>query len=313
LQRLGFSSYFYISAYEPPSGDMSDPAPARGAAPPPVNTSPAKTQPAKEPAKEEAKPAPVAQPTKESAKQPVAFAQPAESVKQPVAFAQPAESAKQPVAFAQPAVVNIPPASAPPPPANTTPVTTGIEQKLAANNSIVPATDAGPKAPAINFVKFQDPAVSYSFDRPQTWEGGQLDPKDAKDQNMSAGALFKSAEDTAFITAIWNNLEKANSPEQDNDLMIKLILQSMAADAHNFTEIGRKVVREGGIIKTYIDMQMSFKPQKPRGKPLEFLGKALIAQTNKGILLVAALYWKDAPSHLAGVADRIIASVKTPL
>jgi SPOR domain len=316
LQRLGFSSEFFIATYEPPQGDLTEAAPTRGVptpaagkpAAPPANTPPVKDQP-KEDVKQPAPSAP-------------ATAPPAE--KQPV---------KQPAAVAKNATVTAPPASAPTvqqevkqaAPAPTAPAATGNEQRLAANISTPTANPITPSAgvlptpiapagavPAVNFIKFQDQAIGYSFDRPQTWEGGQLDSKDAKDQNVSAGAVFKSAQDTAFITAIWNNVEKANSPEQDNELITKLILESMASDAQNFTETGRKVVSEGGVIKTYINMRMSFKPQQETGGQLDFLGKALIARTSKGILLVAALYWKDAPPYVSGIADQVIASVRPP-
>jgi SPOR domain len=322
LQRLGFSSDFFIAPYEPPQGDLTDLAPTRGVATPaagkPSTTAPpAKTQPVKDQPKDVKQPAPPAN------------TPPAAPVTAPSANTQPAkEPAKQPAAVADPAPA--PPASTP---ATTPAATTGNEQKLAANitpstpNPVTPVASAPPapaptalaaSSPAVNpaaisFTRFQDQAIGYSFDRPQTWEGGLLDSKDAKDQNVSAGAVFKSAQDSAFITAIWNSLEKANSPEQDNDLIVQLILQSMGSDAQNLTEGGRKVVSENGIIKTYVDFRMTFKPQQGQEGPLDFLGKALIARTNKGILLVATLYWKGAPPYLADVADKIIASVKAPL
>jgi SPOR domain len=306
LQRLGFSSDFFIATYEPPQGDLTEAAPTRGVAAPAASkpaAPPANTPPVKEQPKEDVKqPAPSANtPAAAPATAPPADKQPAK------------EPAKQPSAIANNATVTAPPASTPP--ANT--LAANISTPTA--NPITPSAGVPPTpiapagaVPAISFIKFQDQAIGYSFERPQGWEGGLLDSKDAKDQNVSAGAVFKSAQDTAFITAIWNNVEKANSPEQDNDLITKLILESMASDAQNFTEIGRKVVNEGGIIKTYINMRMSFKPQQEAGGPLDFLGRALIARTNKGILLVAALYWKDAPPYVAGLADQIIASVKTP-
>jgi SPOR domain len=302
LQRLGFSSNFFIAIYEPPQGDLTEAEPTRGVA------TPAAGNPTAPPAKEDVKqPAPAAPATAPPADKPPA--------KEPV---------KQPSAIAKNAAVTAPPASKTTakeevkqtaPPANTLAanISTPTPNPITPSAGVLPTPIApAGTVPAFNFVKFQDQAIGYSFDRPQTWEGGQLDSNDAKDQNVSTGAVFKSAQDTAFITAIWNNVEKANSPEQDNDLITNLIIGSMASDAQNFTETGRKVVSEGGIIKTYLNMRMSFKPQQEAGGPLDFLGKALIARTNKGILLVAALYWKDAPPHVAGIADQIIASVKTP-
>lgn len=294
LRRLGFSSDFYIATYEPPSGDLNESASTRGVAAPP-----AKNQPAKEPPKEAPKPTPPpAQPAKQPTK-PVAEAQPA-----------PAPPPASAPAVKEPAKTAAPPAAPP-------------EQKLAANisNPITPAASAAPAAAtaapvnpaALSFVKFQDQAIGYSFDHPQTWEGGQLDSKDAQDQKVSAGALFKSYQDSAFITAIWNSLEKANSPEQDNDLIVQLILQSMGSDAgtQQMTETSRKVVNEGGTIKTYLDLKATFKSQGQEG-PLDFLGKAVIARTGKGILLVVAFYWKGGPPYVSGVADKIIASVRPP-
>jgi hypothetical protein len=307
LQRLGFSSEFFIAQYEPPQGDLSEVAPTRGVATPPAGTPPA-TAPA-------AKPQPVKDQPKADVKQP---APPANTPPAAPATAPPpkAEPPRQPPAVANnvPAVKEEVKQSAPP--ANTL----AANISTPATNPITPPASAAPApitpaagAPAINFIKFQDQAIGYSFDRPQTWEGGRLDSKDAKDQNVSSGAIFKSAQDMAFITSIWNSLEKANSPDQDNDLITKLILESMAADAENFTETGRKVVSDRGIIKTYIDLRMTFKPQQGQDGPLDFLGKALIARTSKGILLVATLYWKGAPPHVAGMADQIIASVTPPL
>ncbi|MBO0719555.1 MAG: SPOR domain-containing protein [Blastocatellia bacterium] len=297
LRRLGFSSDFFIATYEPPS-DLNDSAPTRGVAP-------TKNQPAKEPTKEAPKPAqPVAPPARQQAR--------------PVAEAQPAPA---PPPASAPAVTEQPKPAAP--------LATPPDQKLAANiaNPITPPASAAPaaaapapapaaapaNAAALNFVKFKDQSIGYSFDHPQTWEGGQLDSKDAQDQKVSAGALFKSYQDSAFITAIWNSLEKANSPEQDNDLIVQLILQSMGSDAgtQQMTETSRKVVNEGGTIKTYLDLKATFKSQGQEG-PLDFLGKAVIARTGKGILLVVAFYWKGGPPYVSGIADKIIASVQPP-
>src|SRR5262249_37722767 len=75
-----------------------------------------------------------------------------------------------------------------------------------------PAPTTTAAAPAA-YARYQDPGVGYSFEYPSYWTGQPLDPKDAADQRVNAGALFKSAEDAAFLNAIWNKLEKANSPE----------------------------------------------------------------------------------------------------
>jgi hypothetical protein len=174
-------------------------------------------------------------------------------------------------------------------------------------------TSVAATAAAISFVRFQDPSIGYSFDRPQYWEGGPLDPKDAQDQKVNAGALFKSYQDSAFINAIWNNLDKANSPDNDNDLIIELILRSMGSGdgTQQMMETGRKVVSESGTIKTYLDLRATFKAQGQEG-PLDFQGKAVIVRANKGILLVVAFYSKNGPAYVSSVAERIIASVRPP-
>ncbi len=291
LQRLGFSSEFYIAPYEAPQGDLPEAAPTRGVAAPAAGAG--STPPAKE------------QPKKEEPKQPA----PSASTPPPAPPAK--DPAKQSAASAKAAPAG------------------GNEQKLVANLTSATTNPITPPAPApvtaapaaaavnpaaLNFIRFQDQAIGYSFERPQAWEGGQLDTKDTQDQKVSAGALFKSYQDSAFITAIWNTLEKANSPEQDNDLIVQLILQSMGSDAgtQQMTETSRKVVSENGTIKTYLDLKATFKSQGQEG-PLDFLGKGVIARTNKGILLVVAFYWQGGPPYVSGVADKIIASVKPPL
>lgn len=179
--------------------------------------------------------------------------------------------------------------------------------------SPTPVSTTAASAAGINFVKFQDTIIGYSFDRPQYWEGGPLDTKDVQDQKVNAGALFKSYKDAAFISAIWNNLDKANSPDNDNDLIVELILRSMGSgdDTQQMSETSRKVVSENGTIKTFLDLRATFKVQGQDG-PLDFLGKAVIVRVNKGILLVVAFYAKTGPPYVATVAERIIASVRPP-
>ncbi len=201
--------------------------------------------------------------------------------------------------------------------ANTGPNATVSKPALIPNpgTASTPASAPAPAGPApvVSFVKFQDPGIGYSFDRPQYWEGGPLDPKDAQDQKVNAGALFKSYQDSAFINAIWNNLDKANSPDNDNDLIIELILRSMGSGdgTQQMMETGRKVVSENGVIKTYLDLRATFKVQGQDG-PLDFLGKAVIVRAGKGILLVVAFYSKSGPPYVPGVAEKIIASVRPP-
>ena len=171
------------------------------------------------------------------------------------------------------------------------------------------STSAGSGA---GFVRFEDSSVGYSFEYPGYWSGQPLDPKDAADQRMNAGAQFKSAEDAAFLNAVWNKLDKANSPDNDNDLIVEIILKSMSSgDGTQIKEISRKLVNENGLVKTYLDLKAAFQSQG-QPAPLDFIGKAVIVRASKGILLVIALYSKDAPPNSAAIADRIIASVRAP-
>ena len=180
---------------------------------------------------------------------------------------------------------------------------------VAAAPAPAPATAAPPTA---GFSRFQDPTAGYSFEYPSYWTGQKLDNAQADEQRVHAGALFKSQEDAAFLNAIWNKLEKANSPDNDNNLIVEIILKSMASsNGTQLKETARKVVDEGGTVKTYLDLKAVF--QAPgQNEPLDFLGKAVIIRASKGILLVVAFYSKDAPANSSIVADRIIASVRAP-
>jgi SPOR domain len=166
---------------------------------------------------------------------------------------------------------------------------------------------------SVSFLRFQDATVGYSFERPQYWEGGALDPKAAQDQNTNAGSLFKSIQDSAFINAIWLSLDKANGPENDNDLIVEVILRNMEANdgTQQIQETSRRVVSEGAFIKTYLDLKATFKNQGEEA-PLDFLAKAVIVRANNGILLVVTFFSKNGPPYVPSIADRIIASVKAP-
>jgi hypothetical protein len=222
------------------------------------------------------------------------------------AYETPLDGAKDTVAVTAPPkptpVKPTPVKGAAPPPTNPAP---------AANPNPVISTTSTP-APAAAFARFQDPAAGYSFEYPSYWTGQPLDPKDAADQRVNAGALFKSAEDSAFLNAIWNKLDKANSPDNDNDLIVEIILKSMSSgDGTQLKETSRKVVNENGLVKTYLDLKAAFQSQGQTA-PLDFMGKAVIVRASKGILLVVAFYSKDAPATSASIADRIIASVRAP-
>jgi SPOR domain len=227
-------------------------------------------------------------------------------------------------AYEQPlaAAAAVKPAAKPAPaPAPTNTVAKEPPATPAANPPKEPAVNPNPPksspepAPALSsvaFVRFQDPVAGYSFEYPGYWTGQTLDPKDAADQRVNAGALFKSAEDSAFLNAIWNKLDRANSPDNDNDLIVEIILKSMSSgDGTQLKETSRKVVAENGIYKTYLDLKAAFQSQGQTA-PLDFLGKAVIVRANKGILLVVAFYSKDASANSAVSAERIIASVRPP-
>jgi hypothetical protein len=274
LQKQGIVSEFFIAAYERPQADIAQLA---------TTTADTPAKPATSPSVKE---------------QPPVVAK-AGSTSKPVVNQPDTSAGNGPNTGLNAALKNSPPVSNPV--ANSTAASTPA--------STTPAATAA----AISFVRFQDPSIGYSFDRPQYWEGGPLDPKDAQDQKVNAGALFKSYQDSAFINAIWNNLDKANSPDNDNDLIIELILRSMGSGdgTQQMMETGRKVVSESGTIKTYLDLRATFKAQGQDG-PLDFLGKAVIVRANKGILLVVAFYSKNGPTYVSSVAERIIASVRPP-
>jgi hypothetical protein len=204
--------------------------------------------------------------------------------------------------------------------ASTAPSNTAIspvntpEPKAATSGVPAPTTTVSAPAPSpsAGFVRFQDQKVGYSFEYPNYWKGQPLNAKEASDQRMNGGALFQSSEDAAFLNAIWNELDKANNPANDNDLIVEVILKSMqSGEGTQLQETARKVQTENGLIKTYIDLKANFQAQG-QPAPLDFLGKAVIVRAAKGILLVVAFYSKDAPANTAGIADKIIASVRAP-
>lgn len=250
----------------------------------------------------------------------------------PEFFIAPFERAKEEVASAgknspkAAALVNNPPPVSAPAAKNPPPVSAPAAKETAkpAGKSDPPATPAtkepaastaAPPAPAVNFARFQDPQVGFSFEYPSYWTGNSLSTDDAKAQRINAGAQFQSSEDSAFLQVIWNELDKANNPTNDNDLIIDVILKSMRSGdgTQTMEELTRKMVedKEKGQIKTFLDLRASFQMQGQSGL-LEFLGKAVIIRASRGILLVAAFYSKSSPANVAGVADKIIASVKAP-
>jgi len=190
--------------------------------------------------------------------------------------------------------------------------TASAPTRLAANRTV--AVEPPPSRPEPrSFIRFSDQAIGYAFDRPQTWEGGLLASRDMADQNINAGALFRSSPDRAFLNVIWNKLDQANSPDHDNDLIVELILRSMSSGegTKQMKEVARRVVTENGQIKTYLDLQAKF--ELPGGNSiLDFSGKGIIVRNTQGILLVVTFYSTAGPSDIPAVADRILSSVTLP-
>ena len=214
---------------------------------------------------------------------------------------------------------NNPPAGNPSPAASVT--VTGSPIIPATNPALNSANNAGsnptlasvPVAPPSGFLKYQDPKTGFSFDYPNYWMGQPLTDKEASDQRMSAGAMFTSQKDAAFLTAVWNDLDKANNPTNENDMIIDVILRSMSSSdgTTKLEETARRVESRNGLIKTYLDLKAAFQTQG-QSAPLDFLGKAVIVRARRGIMLVVTFYSKDAPPNAEVAADMIIASVRPP-
>lgn len=196
------------------------------------------------------------------------------------------------------------------PPATASPV--AISKSVASNS--VPEETTASNVPVVrSFVRFADRAIGYSLDRPENWEGGPLDQKETGEQNINAGALFRSPSDGAFLNVIWNPLDQANSADHDNDLIIELILRSMSSGegTKQMKETSRRVVTENGQIKTYLDLRAQFE-SPGRSSMLDFSGKAIVVRGSKGILLVVTFFSNSSPADLPVLADRIMASITLP-
>lgn len=184
----------------------------------------------------------------------------------------------------------------------------------AANSVTAPVVPAGNLVR--NYVRFSDRVAGYEFDRPQGWEGGPLGVQQTTEQNVNAGALFRSPRDNAFLNVIWNPLDQANSPDHDNNLIVDLILRSMRSGqgTRELRETARRVVTENGLVKTFLDLQARFEsPAMSSGSSgLDFSGKAMIVRGRRGILLVVTFYARTAPADVPTVAERIMASVSLP-
>lgn len=173
--------------------------------------------------------------------------------------------------------------------------------------------EAPASTPPSGFLRFRDPKIGYSFDYPDYWTGQPLSDKEANEQRMNAGAMFSSQKDSAFISAIWNELDKANNLANENDLIVDVILRSMSASdgISKLEETARRVENRDGLIKTYLDLKAVFQTQE-QSAPLDFLGKAVIVRASRGILLVATFYSKDTAPNIAAAVDKIIASARAP-
>lgn len=231
----------------------------------------------------------------------------------------PAVAAKEPnkgPETAQPKTATLTPTATMTKPPAPAPVTTTTANAPVVVPSTTPATNptTPPTVPIVaGYTRYQDQAAGYSFEHPQYWVGGALNTNDMQSQKISAGAMFKSNEDAAFLNAIWNKLDNANSPEHPNDMIVDLILKSMGTGngTQNMQELSRRVVNEGQQIKTYLDLKAAFQVPN-QSAPLDFIGKGVIIRASKGILLLVAFYSKDAPQTVAMTADHIIQTARTP-
>ena len=203
-------------------------------------------------------------------------------------------------------------------PAPSVPAPIATNKPAPAANAVAPSITAITKPAGVasvlgGYTRFQDDSVGYSFEHPAYWVGGPLSGNDMQTQKITGGAMFKSNEDQAFLNAIWNKLDKANSNEHDNNMIVDLILKSMASGngTQNMTETNRTVINDGQQIKTFLDLKAAFQVPN-QTSPLDFIGKGVIIRATKGILLVVTFYAKDAPQTVAMAADHIIKTAKTP-
>jgi SPOR domain len=184
---------------------------------------------------------------------------------------------------------------------------------LSASVGEAPASKAPAAALPSGFARFRDPKIGYSFDYPEYWIGQSLSDKEATEQRMNAGAMFSSQKDSAFLSVIWNELDKANNLSNENDLIVDVILRSMSASdgISKLEETARRVENRDGMIKTYLELKAVLQTPE-QTSPLDFLGKAVIVRASRGILLVATFYAKDSGPNVSASIDKIIASARPP-
>jgi hypothetical protein len=312
LQQRGLVSEFFVTAYEKPADDVaSRPAPTS----PPSAKATAKTnQPAATPGESPAPTRPAPQKRPESATLKNA---PSETPSPDTTAANtPVNGSRNnpPVDAVAANPETTPAANTPTRPAPTPANTPTRPASTSANSPGLSASvGEAPAATPSGFLRFRDPKIGYSFDYPDYWTGQPLSDKEANEQRMNAGAMFSSQKDSAFISAIWNELDKANNLSNENDLIVDVILRSMSASdgISKLEETARRVENRDGLIKTYLDLKAVFQTQE-QSAPLDFLGKAVIVRANRGILLVATFFAKDAAPNVSAAADKIIASARPP-
>jgi sporulation related protein len=315
LQQRGLVSEFFVTAYEKPVDEVaSRPAPT---SPPTAKATAKNNQPAATPGESPAPTRPATQKRPESATSNNAPGDApgpdSTAASRPESGSRnnpPANSVAVDTVAANPETN--PAANTPTRPAANTPTrpapTPSNNPGLSASVGEAPAA-----TPPSGFLRFRDPKIGYSFDYPDYWTGQPLSDKEANDQRMNAGAMFSSQKDSAFISAIWNELDKANNLSNENDLIVDVILRSMSASdgISKLEETARRVENRDGLIRTYLDLKAVFQTQE-QSAPLDFLGKAVIVRANRGILLVATFYSKDAAPNVSAAADKIIASARPP-
>jgi len=305
LQQRGVVSDFFVTNYEKPSNEIaSRPAPTTPA--PPKATAKA-AQPAETPGESPVPTRPAAQkrPDNAALNNSAGDAPGAESTaaSKPTTVARTNPPANSEVANSATNSAANTPTNTPTKPAPTSSNNPGLSASVGEAPSSTPS----------GFLRFRDPKIGYSFDYPDYWTGQPLSDKEANEQRMNAGAMFSSQKDSAFISAIWNELDKANNLANENDLIVDVILRSMSASdgISKLEETARRVENRDGLIKTYLDLKAVFQTQE-QSAPLDFVGKAVIVRANRGILLVATFYSKDAAPNISAAADKIIASARPP-
>jgi hypothetical protein len=169
-----------------------------------------------------------------------------------------------------------------------------------------------PKVGQPRFVTFEDEAAGYSLDYPHYWKGSAWSDAKRRSQGVDAGASFKSKEDSAFCNVIWNKLPDASDDQKlDNTMLVDTILKSMTSgtDTTTLSEISRTVERDGTRIRTYLELSASFR-DTAGSAARNFLGKAVVARFEQGVLLVVVFYAADAPPVASANAEKIIRSVR---